>query len=172
MPKQTNDTAEAPKKKLPIKTILVVVAALLIEAGAIVGVFMFAAGPSPVQADGMSGEAVLTGEQPKEVLVVSDKFQNTRSGRAYLYDTEVWIVIKAKFEDQVTARKDSMQAAIKSDVTTIFRRAEPSHLRESELATLTRQIQAALDKRFGYDPEGNSFVQDCFLAEFKEFPAS
>ncbi len=162
---------QAEKKKLPIKTILVVLAALLIEAGAIIGVFMFAAGPSPVQADGMSSQAALTGEQPIEVLVVSGKFQNTRSGRAYLYDTEVWIVVKSKYEQEVVASQESIQAAIKSDVTTIFRRAEPAHLRESELSTLTRQIKAALDKRFGYDPDGNSYVQDCFLAEFKEFPA-
>jgi len=170
MAENTPET-DAPKKKLPIKTIIVVFAALLIEAGAIVGIFMFATGPSPVQADGMSDEAALTGEQPTEVLVVSDKFQNTRTGRAYLYDTEVWIVVKSKFEEEIEQRKEGMQAAIKSDVTTIFRRAEPAHLRESELATLTRQIQAALDKRFGYDPEGNPYVQECFLAEFKEFPA-
>lgn len=170
MPEKTAQP-EAPSKKLPIKTIAVVLLALLIEAGAIVGVFMFAGGPSPVQADGMSGNAVRTGDQPKEVLIVADKFQNTRTGRAYLYDTEVWIVTKAKHEEQVRAQNEAMQAAIKSDVTTIFRRADPSHLRESELATLTRQIHAVLDERFGYDPDGNPLVQDCFLAEFKEFPA-
>ncbi len=166
------DTTEAPKKKLPIKTILVVLAALLIEGAAIVGVFMMVGGPSPVQADGLAGQTVAASEQPREVLIVSGKFQNTRSGRPFLYDTRIWIVVKQKHVDEIEARKAQMEGALHADVTTIFRRAEPSHLNEHELSTLTRQIRAALEERFGYDPDGQSYIKDCFLAEFKEFPAS
>jgi len=166
------ESTEAPKKKLPIKTIIVVGGALLIEAAVLVGVFMMAGGPSPVQADPMAKDAAVAGEQPKEVLVIDGKFQNTRSGRPFLYDIEVYIVIKSKYVEEVEAKQAEITAAIKTDLTTIFRRAEPAHLQEHELATLTRQIQATLEERFGYDPEGNPYVQECFLAEFKEYPAS
>lgn len=172
MAEQEAPAAEAPSRKLPIKTLLVVLVALVVEGVAIAGVFLMSGGPSPVQADPMAGEVVAAGERPHEVLVIDGKFQNTRSGRPYLYDTEIYIVVKQKYVDEIEQRREQFQAAIRSEVTTIFRRAQPAHLHEHELATLTRQIRAAMEERFGYDPSGEPYVQDCFLAEFKEFSAS
>jgi len=166
------ETTEAPKKKLPIKTAIMIVAALVIEAVVLIGIFMMSSGPSPVQADPLADDEVVAGEQPKEVLVIDEKFQNTRTGRPFLYDIEVYIVIKSKYAEEVEAKQAAITAAIKTDLTTIFRRAEPAHLQEHELSTLTRQITETLKERFGYDPEGNAYVMECFLAEFKEYPAS
>ncbi|MFW5681654.1 MAG: hypothetical protein ACOC1G_01495, partial [Phycisphaeraceae bacterium] len=69
------------KKKLPIKTILIVAGVLLVEAVAISAVFIFSGGPSEVRAQDMANDPALVAEQPAEVLVIADKFQNTRVGR-------------------------------------------------------------------------------------------
>lgn len=169
MANEADNTQDPGKKKLPLKMIIGVLAALIIEGVVLTAVFMMGGSPSEVKADGLADEIAMNNEQPVEILVIDGKFQNTRTGKGYLYDTEVYIVVRKKYEEEVGLRKEAMQGAINSDLITIFRRAEPAHLHEHELSTLTRQIRAALDERFGYDPDGEPYVQDCFLAEFKEF---
>jgi len=56
-----------------------------------------------------------------------------------------------------------MAAQVASDIATIFRRAEPAHLGEPTLATVTRQIMASLDERIGRDAEGKSLVQEVLM---------
>lgn len=162
----------AAKKGLPLKTMLIVGVALLLEGAAIVGAFMFAGGPSKVQADPAAQDAAAFAEQPVEELVIEDKFQNTRTGRTYLYDTQVYIVIKRKNQTQTQALLKEKTAQISSDITTIFRRAEPAHLLEPSLATLSRQIKAALDNRLGRDTDtGESVVQEVLITKCTQFRA-
>lgn len=156
----TNDNAQAPdaKKKLSIKTLIILVAVLLIEAVAISGAFMLAGGPEPIRADAGLSDELADQEREIEVLVVAEKFQNTRTGRSYLYDTEVYVIIRNKYAKEVDASIQSMQAQLSTQIATIFRRAEPSYLMEPELATLTRQIGAVLIGKIGLDSDGESFV--------------
>ena len=161
---------EPEKKGLPIKTILVLVIALVIEGAAISGVFMMAGGPEPVQAQGAADDEAAEMERPIELLACQGRFQNTRTGRAYLYDTSVYIVIKKKYEEQITQKIEMMQAQIDTDVAKIFRKAEPSHLLEPELSTITRQIKSALDGRFGQDEDvGESIVQEVLIPKCQRF---
>jgi flagellar basal body-associated protein FliL len=166
------EQASEPKKGMPLKTILVVVAALLLEAGAIAGAFLLTGGPSQVNADPAAQDAAAFAEQPVEELVIEDKFQNTRTGRTYLYDTQIYIVIKRRNQDQTRAILKEKTAQISADITTIFRRAEPAHLLEPSLATLTRQIKASLDNRIGRDAEtGESIVQEVLITKCTQFRA-
>ncbi|MEM9696477.1 MAG: hypothetical protein AAGA56_28290, partial [Myxococcota bacterium] len=82
---------------------------------------------------------------------------------------EVYVVVKQKHFDFVSEKKESMHASITKDVTTIFRRAEPSHLREQELSTLTRQVAATLESRFGEDESGEPFIQQVLITKCMEF---
>lgn len=168
----TKPVEAAPKKGMPLKTMLIVATALLLEAAAIGGVILLTSGPSKVQADPAAQDAAAFAEQPVEELVVEDKFQNTRTGRTYLYDTQIYIVLKRKNQPQAQALLKEKTAAISADITTIFRRAEPAHLLEPSLATLTRQIKAALDNRIGRDPEsGESIVQEVLITKCTQFRA-
>lgn len=142
---------EGAKKKLPIKTLIVLLAALLIEGAAITAVFMFAKGPEPIRADAGLAEDLAGEEKQVEVLVIAEKFQNTRTGRSYLYDTEVYVLIRKKYMDDVEASIEGMQAQISTELATIFRRAEPSYLMEPNLATLTRQVGAVVVDKLGTD---------------------
>src|SRR5262249_20092968 len=82
-----------------------------------------------------------------ELLVVADKFQNTRVGHTYLYDAEIYIDVRKKYEEKTKQEIEANKAQIRQDLRTIFGRAEPTQLLEPTLATLTRQIHAVLDER-------------------------
>ena len=172
MAEEATDAAaggEEKKKGLPLLPIIAVAAVLLIEAAVIVALFMFSGGPSEVKAEPGVADEVAQGEEPAEVLVLSGKFQNNKSGRSFMYDTEVYVVVKQRNLEEMETKKEQMQASITKDITTIFRRAEPSHLREQELATLTRQVSAALESRFGNDPNDEPYVQEVLITKCMEF---
>ncbi|WP_428386535.1 hypothetical protein [Mucisphaera sp.] len=169
MPEENDNAAEQPKK-LPMKTIIAVAAVVIIEAVVIVGIFMFAGGPETVEADIRAADEAALAEMPAEVLVVAEKFQNTRTGRAYLYDTEVYVVVKARHQAIVEQRIDTFRAQISNAMATIFRRAEPSFLLEPDLSTLRRQIHAALDEQFGRDEEtGKSYIDQVLIPKATQF---
>lgn len=151
------------KKKLPMKTLVILVAALLIEAVAIVAVFMIAKGPEPIRADAGLSEELASAEKQVEVLVIAEKFQNTRTGRSYLYDTEVYVIIRNKHMDKVDETIQGMQAQLSTEIATIFRRAEPTYMMEPDLATLSRQIGAVLVQKLGTDSEGEPYVMGTLI---------
>ncbi|MBI1336381.1 MAG: hypothetical protein GC164_05405 [Phycisphaera sp.] len=161
--------AEA-KRKFPLKTLLMLAVVLIVEAVAISAVFMLSGKPRSAHAEGAAQDALAIMDAPVEELVVAEKFQNTRSGKMFLYDTEVYIVVKRKYQDSVKTDIKDMSAAITSDIATIFRRADPAHLTEPTLATLTRQIKAALDARLPKDEEGKSVVQEVVIRKCTQLP--
>lgn len=160
---------EGKKKGLPLIPIITVLAVLVIEAVVIVAMFMLSGGPSEVTAEPGVVDAAQQGEEHAETLVISGKFQNTKSGRSYMYDTQIYVVVKQKHLEEVEAKKEAMQASITKDITTIFRRAEPSHLREQELSTLTRQVAASLNDRFGNDPNEEPYIEEVLITKCMEF---
>jgi flagellar basal body-associated protein FliL len=174
-PKGAAAPAEAPagKRKLPLKTILVLGAVLGIEAGAISTAFLVAGRPADAKAEHAveQAEAAADGEKTVTEQVVADKFQNTRSGRTYLYDTEIYVVIKKKNQPRVAEDLEAKTPQVVADIALIFRRAEPAHLLEPTLATLTRQIRAALDERLGKDSEGKSYIEDVLIKKFTQYRA-
>ncbi len=167
--KKPDAAVEPGKKGLPLMPILTVAAVLVVEAVVIVALFMFSGGPTDVKAEPGVADEVALGERPAEALVVSGKFQNTQSGRSFMYDTEIYVVVKQRHLPEVEERIAAMQASIQRDITTIFRRAQPSHLREQELSTLTRQVKAALDEQFGKDEQGEPIIDEVLIAKCMEF---
>ncbi|MFW6058558.1 MAG: hypothetical protein ACODAQ_00165 [Phycisphaeraceae bacterium] len=171
MAEQNANDKQPAKRQFPLKTILILAVILLLEAGAVSAVWFFAGQPPEVSADGADlDQAEL--EQPVEMELIADRFQNTRSGRAYLYDTEIYIIVANKHQKTVERKLGSMHAQITTEVATIFRRAEPAHLLEPELSTLTRQIKAVMDEKVGYDEEGKPYVQQVLIRKCMQYPAS
>ncbi len=166
------EQAEAKNKqssKVSFKTLLILMAVLTLEAAVIVGLFLLMGGPTEVRADLAGEDEVARAEQPVEVPVISDRFQNTRTGRSYLFEADIYVIVQQRHREHVLEQLQQMNAQITSDIATIFRRAEPAHLSESELATLTRQIQAALDERLGYDEDGEPYVRDALIGRLTRF---
>ncbi len=154
-----------------LKVAIAVVVILLLEVGTVVVTMMLTGGPKSVE-----GHSTLTDQQaeqarPVELMVIKDQFPNQRTGRVYLYDTEIWITVQKRESERVKAQVQNMQATIATDLAVIFRRAEPAHLTEPTLATLNRQIKAALDERVGRDAEGRPILQEVLIKKCTQFRA-
>ena len=158
-----------PEKKFPMKMLIILGVALVIEAAAFIVVIMLSGGPSDVQASDAIEDEQAKLNAPAEVPVIAQKFQNTRSGQPFLYDTEIYITVKKKHEELITEKVAQSQALIGDQITTIFRRAEPAHLNEPDRQTLKRQVHAALDDLLGTDPDGEKFILEVIIPTMKRF---
>ena len=140
------------KKRSPLKLILVVGGILVLEAVVIIGAMMFLGGPPDVEAAEVP--AVLDApedEQIVEILVLDAKLPNNKSGVTYLYDTEIYVQVKKRYETEVAEELQQFRNEIKSEITAIWRTAEMRHFQEPRLESVTRRIQTMLSDRFGVD---------------------
>ncbi len=161
----TDEQANASSQKSgggTLKTIIIVAIVMLIEGAAIMGTMMLSGGPASAEGSGLSKEEI---EKNKviEVLVIKDKFHNRLAGVTYLYDTEIYITTRNKYSEKVDKVITDSKASLTVDVGNVFRQAEPAVFREPTYATLSRQIKAVLDKRFGTGDADESIVQDVLI---------
>ncbi len=168
---ETETTTEAPpKKSVSLKTLLMVLGVLLLEVVTVVVAFSMAGGPDAVSADRTGANLLVDdGNAEVEELVIEDRFANSRRGDVYLYDSEIYVVLKKKHQAKMQADLKSMSAQVHADILTIFRRADPTFMHEDELQTLSRQIKAALDNRFGKDADGEPIVRRVLITRCTEY---
>src|SRR5690606_34896808 len=151
-------------------TAAVLAGVLLAEGLVITAVFMFAGKPTSVNADGEAIKLAAAAEQEVEELVVAEKFQNSRTGWAYIYDTEIYILVRRKHRDMVKEQLGTMSARIVAEIATIFRVADPAHLDEPTLGTLKRQINATLEAMLGRDADtGDPVVERVLIRKFARY---
>lgn len=152
MAEEENKTEEAPaKKKLPMKMIIILAVVMVVE-GAIFGAgyFIFGDKPPAVQAEGLKANDKAAEFEPVEVLLIGDKFQNTRQGaQAYLYDATIYVVVQRRHQEHIEAQIEANMARISEEITEVFSRAEPAQLNEPDRLTLKRQILKRCQDRFG-----------------------
>jgi flagellar basal body-associated protein FliL len=151
--KAETSAPEAGKKKLPIKTVGIVAAIMILEGA---GVFMFVS---------MSGKAPQTSEagihegehgdleESVEVPLVDDRFQNMQTGNVWIWKLEVYLKVKKKNEEAVNKVLEERSAEIKASLSQLMRRMQHTQLKEPDLRTLTRQLTALINEKFGYDKE-------------------
>lgn len=149
---------EASKRKLPVRTMIIMAVVLLVEGLAIAGAFMLSGGAADVKADPAKIDEAAKLEQPVEELVLDGRFANMRLGYTVVYTTKVVVKVKRKHQDRVQQAIEQRAAELEEAVQTIFRRAEPTQLKEPTLATLRRQVQAELDRIFQQDENGEPIV--------------
>ncbi len=162
--------AEGTKKKFPLKTLLMLGGVLLLEVVTVFVAFTLAGGPEPASA-GHAGANMLVDDGNAEVeeLVIEERFANSRRGDVYLYDSEIYVVVRKRHQNKIQADLKAMSAQIHSDILTIFRRADPTFMHEDELQTLSRQIKAALDNRIGSDADGAPIVRRVLITRCTEY---
>lgn len=145
MAEEDNNSAKAPaKKKLPMKMIIVLAVVMVVE-GAIIGggILLFGDDPPSVQAEGLQKDNKAAEFELVEVLLIGDKFQNTRQGsQAYLYDATIYVVVRQMHRDYVETEIEKNMARISGKVSEIFARAEPSELNAADRLSLKRKILA------------------------------
>lgn len=157
-------------KKSPVKAIGIVAALMIVEG---VAVFMFVGktGPQPVAAAEVKGEHDADEHASVEIPLIEDKFQNMQTGRVWVWDTEIVLKVKSKYEKAVSKLLESRAAEIKEGVSMIFRRAQHTHLKEPGLETINRQISAYINEVIGKDAEGKERVERVVIPKCKGFPA-
>jgi flagellar basal body-associated protein FliL len=153
----------------PLMTLLILSGVLIMQVGTVGAAYWLWGGPSEAKADAAAKDAAAEAKQPVEIKVVDAKFQNTRTGRSYLYDTEVYIVAKQKHKQFVKKRLKARSAQVSTEIATIIRRAEPSYFDEPERATLTRQFRAALNRVLGETEAGKSYIDKVLIKKMTEF---
>lgn len=162
----------------PVKIAILLLVVMLVEGIALVVVIkMFSSEPKAAHAKAVEpsehgGEADKGAQDEvkfSELLVAKDQFPNQRTGRTYLYDTEIYITVRKKEADKLKKQVEAMQATLATDIAVVFRRAEPAQLLEPTLATLTRQLKAALDERLGKDAEGQPVVHEVLIRKCTQF---
>ncbi|MFI4862142.1 MAG: hypothetical protein ACIAXF_15865 [Phycisphaerales bacterium JB063] len=176
---EANDAAPA-KKKLPLKTLIVILVVMIVEGALFGGLYMvFGNSPGKAQAQEAVDDTLAAEEEEVEIMLIADKFQNRRQGsQSFLYDTTIFVLVKRKnlgTDEQIEAGEgfeatvEGNLGRVRAELVSIFARAEPSHLNEPELNTLRRQILDAMRKRFGNDPDGEPYILDVVISDWKRY---
>jgi flagellar basal body-associated protein FliL len=156
------------------KTPVMLGGVMILEAVVLFAGFKFlGAGPKPAGADVVTEEAGHGGGEAKdehgnpipgggggshavgktvELPVLDFKAQNKQSGRTFLYDVSVFVVVKTEFGDKVKETIKAREALIKDRVRTIIAQNDPEKLgggSEPGLETLRRQVKHQLDEIVG-----------------------
>ena len=158
------EDAKPERKNRRLLTISLVTVVLLVEAVVILGITMMIGEPAEVKATDPITVVDAPEEKIVELLVLDARLPNNRSGVTYLYDTEVYVQVKRKFEDRVTGEFRQFRNEIRSEITAIWRTSDPRVFGEPMLETLTRKVYALLHNRFGIDPqEGEPVMSKCVI---------
>lgn len=169
-PKPASQPVEHPRKGLPLKTIIIVLAMLVVEAGVLIGAVSFFGGPSKAAADDGKVEAS-PDELLVEIPVVHERFNNSATGRVWLWDTEVLIQVREKdqaaIEDMLTRR----QAEIRTGISAIMASAQHGYFTEPGRNTLTRQLTDYLRGVFKQRGETESRVMMVLVPKCVGMPA-
>lgn len=168
MAEQAEQTPQT--KKSPMKTIVIVGAVMLLEAGAAVGFIMFSGGGAADAQAAIEGEQTAVEEETLELTLVEDRFQNMASGRVWTWNIAIALQVKRKHEQKVTGELERRKAEITEGVSLLIRRAAHSHLTEPGLETLHRQVTTYIEQIFGITPEGEPYVQRVIIPKCQGNP--
>ena len=171
MPDETpQDQPKAAGK--PSKKVLIIVGAIMaLEGAAVVGIMMFTGVPSSADAAALVGEEQALREQIVELELVRDNFQNMHGDRIWVWDTEIRLKVREKNREYVTQQLTERQGEIIEGISLIFRRAQPSHLKEPGLETLNRQLTALFHEIFGYHPDGSARIERILIPRCLGYPS-
>lgn len=171
---QTTDTNDggAPKQGgMSKKLLIVIIAIMVLEGVAVVGVLKLTGAPPSASASDIEGEAEADQESLVEIPLIEDRFQNMQSGRVWLWETEIQLKVKNRNKALVEKRLERRRAEIHEGISLIFRRAQDRHLKEPGLETITRQLNRYVEDVFGVDADGLPRVERVIIPKCKGFPA-
>ncbi|HYD00593.1 MAG TPA: hypothetical protein VEB22_05150, partial [Phycisphaerales bacterium] len=129
------------KKKLPVKTIGIVAAVMLVEAVGVVFVFK-AISPKTGHAADAAHIVNDDGDTPKEIKVVEDKFQNMRNSESWMWQVSVVVKVKKRHAEKVEGILKAREAEIKDEIRKIVGNTEHTQLKEPNTETLNRKFTA------------------------------
>jgi flagellar basal body-associated protein FliL len=170
-PTPAPESSAPAKKGFPIKTLALVVGAMLVQTGVVV-VVMNKFGPAKTHAQVETAEIKPdNGSQLKEVQIVDDRFQNLQTGRVWIWDAAIFVQVKSRNAEAVEQRLKQRNAEVRQELTQIIGRAQLAQLQEADRQTLSRQILEALGRIFGNDDRNEPMIERVLIPKFRGFPA-
>jgi flagellar basal body-associated protein FliL len=170
---EKSDAAPPPAKK-PTKLIAIVAVAMIAEGA---GVFMVASmtAKKPQQAAAATeihGEEHADHEKTVEVTLLEEEFQTMQGSQVWIWDTQIVLKLKAKHQEFVEKELERRDSEVREAIATMFRRAQPTQLREPGLETLNRQVSSYVQKLMGKDAEGKERVERVMIPRCRGFGSS
>lgn len=169
--------AESPKKKgLPLKTIIIIAAIMIVEGVGVFFVLGSLGGPKASHAE--TDTKTLAHDDSEETAEIrllekdDEKFQSHSSGQVWVWNVSVYVQVKNKNSERVERVLETRKAEIKEGLSQIIGRAQIAQLKEPERQSLNRQVTALLEKMIGQDTEGKSLIERILIPTCSGYPAS
>ena len=169
--KAESSSESSPKKGGGLKTMLVVAALMIAEAGGLFVLINGMGGPNAVEASELEGLEGTGEEAPVEIKLIEDRFQNMQTGRVWEWRTQIFLRVRQKNAEEIKRIMERDAASISEGISMIFSRAQDRHLREPGRETITRQLTTYLNEVFGLDADGLPRIDRVIIPELKGFPA-
>jgi len=137
-----------------MKTTVVVAALLIAEAAIFAMLFIvFLREPSTSTASLLDpGATVDAGDLEVPLKVLGERLGNRKQGTLFIYDTEIFVYVRARNRDRMEAELERLNADLRAEIRGLWRMSDPRHFEEPGLETLTRQVGALIGPRLGTDP--------------------
>jgi len=140
---------QKPKRKLPIKTLLVILGVLLLEGGTITIVMAIRGGPSPAAATTAIENTQESQTKTMGEVVLAENFNidNYLQGRSRIMVTlEVTAKVEKEKQELLAAQVLEHKTEIKDKIRSLVSSSDPEHLRDPSLQVIKREIKASMDK--------------------------
>ena len=125
---------------------------LSFESMGIVGMMMLAGKPPEVEAaKAVELKPIAEEDRIVEIQILDASLTNDRTGVTYIYDVDVFVQVRRRNVHRVADQLDQYAHQIRAEIGALWRAADPRILQEPKLETLTGQVYALLEKRFGQD---------------------
>jgi flagellar basal body-associated protein FliL len=172
MAETENAPDSPPKKKFP-KTIAIVAAIAVVQGAGFFAIFKFVGG-GPKPAHGEENHAVESApaapveEGVAEVLLLkSFKVPNDKSGRMFIVDIDISVVVAAGHKDKMKQIAEERAGEIGDRVARIVRWATPEMMAQDDLRILRSQLAEGLAEVI----EDKQLVQRVLIPRFVPIPS-
>lgn len=157
------------KSKLPLKTILIILAVLLLEGGTIAVFMTFKGGPTPAEGTNpIEGDTQVDQKEYDEVTLAGNfNVDNYMGGKTRLVITmEVCAKVTKDKGEEFRGLVDTHKTEIKDTIRTLVASAQPDQIKDPKLQVIKREIQTAVEKVIG---EGQ--IQEILVSSWQSYPA-
>ena len=145
---------------------------LVLEAVVVVGAFSMFTSPRTTEAMSMISDDIDVVEAVySEVLVFDDRLYNDRLGTAFEYRVKVAVKVLEENTVWVEDKAARFSNELHMELDTIWRSADPRHLREVDKRTLTTKIHRMLDQWLIKSPSEGSMSGESVVSEVVLVPS-
>lgn len=166
------DAANSEKPSGRSKAAVLTVMLLVFEAVLVVGAFSMFSGPKE---SGAMPTMILEGDPLdsafSEVLVFDGRLYNDRLGTAFEYRVKVAVKVRVEDSNWVEDKAARFSHELHMELDTIWRGADPRHLREVDKGTLTNRIERMLERWLSQSSENSTSGAEEIIQEVVLVPS-